>query len=33
MQAQSVPVDQYEELKRFLDAVRGSAEAPVVLVK
>lgn len=33
MQAQSVPVDQYEELKRFLDAVMGSAEAPVVLVK
>ena len=33
MQAQSVPVNQYEELKRFLDAVMGSAEAPVVLVK
>jgi hypothetical protein len=33
MQAQSVPVNQYEELKRFLDTVMGSAEAPVVLVK
>jgi hypothetical protein len=33
MQAQSVPVNQYEELKRFLDSVMGSAEAPVVLVK
>jgi hypothetical protein len=33
MQAQSVPVTQYEDLKHFLDAVMGSAEAPVVLVK
>jgi hypothetical protein len=33
IQAQSVPVDKYGELKRFLDAVMGSAEAPIVLVK
>ena len=33
VQAQSVPVDQYQELKRFLDSVMGSAESPVVLVK
>jgi len=33
LQAQSVPAAQYGDLKRFLDAVYGSAEAPVVLMK
>ena len=33
LQAQSVPAAQYGELKKFLDAVYGSADAPVVLVK
>jgi len=33
LQAQSVPASQYGDLKRFLDAAYGSAEAPVVLVK
>ncbi|HEV2689814.1 MAG TPA: DUF3857 domain-containing protein [Bryobacteraceae bacterium] len=33
MQAQSVPVQQYAELRKFLDAAMGSAELPVVLMK
>jgi len=33
MPAQSVPVAQYADLRRFLDVVMGSAEAPVVLMK
>jgi hypothetical protein len=33
MPAQSVPVAQYGELRKFLDVVMGSAELPVVLVK
>ena len=33
MQAQSVPVAQYAELKRFLATVMGLAESPVVLVR
>jgi hypothetical protein len=33
IQAQSVPQDQYVQLKTFLDTVMGSAELPVVLVK
>jgi hypothetical protein len=32
MPAQTVPATQYAELKKFLDAVAGSAEMPVVLV-
>lgn len=31
--AQSVPPEKYGELKKFLDAVAGSAESPVVLLK
>ena len=31
--AQTVPAAQYAELKKFLDAVAGSAEEPVVLVR
>ena len=33
VQARSVPVSDYAELRKFLDAVTVSAEAPVVLVK
>jgi hypothetical protein len=33
MDAQVVPASQYAELRQFLDAVTGSAESPVVLVK
>jgi Domain of Unknown Function with PDB structure (DUF3857)/Transglutaminase-like superfamily len=33
LQAQSVPADQYGDLKRFLDKVYGSANLPVVLMK
>jgi hypothetical protein len=33
MPAQSVPASQYAELRKFLDAVSGSAESPVVLVR
>ena len=33
MPAQSVPVAQYAELRKFLDVVMGSGEAPVVLMK
>jgi hypothetical protein len=32
MPAQTVPAAQYAELKKFLDAVAGSAEMPVVLM-
>jgi hypothetical protein len=33
LQAQSVPAAQYSDLKRFLDSVYGSANAPVILMK
>ena len=33
VQARSVPVSQYPELKKFLDAVNSAEEAPVVLVR
>ncbi len=33
LEAQSVPADKYNDLKRFLDAVYGSANLPVVLLK